>query len=78
MENFDPGLVHEKLGALRLGASIGFACFPQDGKDAASLLSVADIRMYHDKTERKLCILADRERGESHPVPEAGPLRLAA
>ncbi|WP_309709280.1 diguanylate cyclase [Armatimonas sp.] len=52
--SYDTRLVHPLLGALRLGVSIGSACFPKDGMDCASLLSAADQRMYQDKTERKL------------------------
>ena len=51
---YDTGLVHPLLGSLRLGVSVGSACFPQDGSDCATLLSTADQRMYQDKTERKL------------------------
>jgi diguanylate cyclase (GGDEF)-like protein/putative nucleotidyltransferase with HDIG domain len=78
VENYDPGLVHERLGALRLGVSIGYACFPTDAQDPAGLLSVADNRMYQDKTDRKLGNLASHERHEAHPAPEEAPLRLAA
>jgi len=56
---YDPGLNHPKLGVLRLGVSIGYACFPADGGDVPTLLSVADQLMYRDKTERKLGRLAD-------------------
>ncbi len=52
--SYDTGLVHPLLGSLRLGVSVGSACFPQDGTDCTSLLSAADQRMYQDKTERKL------------------------
>ena len=58
---YDPGLFHERLGNLSLGVSIGFGCFPQDGLDCAALLSAADLQMYHNKTERKLGILAGRD-----------------
>jgi diguanylate cyclase (GGDEF)-like protein len=36
----------------QLGASIGLACFPEDGTDADTLLHVADERMYGQKKER--------------------------
>jgi diguanylate cyclase (GGDEF)-like protein/putative nucleotidyltransferase with HDIG domain len=63
VEDYNPGLVHPKLGALRLGVSIGFGCFPTDGLDGAALISRADAQMYDDKTERKLRTLApDRSR----------------
>ena len=55
VEAYDPGLVHERLGvALRLGVSIGYGCFPQDGQDCAALISAADTQMYREKTDRKL------------------------
>lgn len=34
------------------GASVGWATYPDDGKDLESLLAVADRRMYSDKAER--------------------------
>lgn len=52
--SYDTGLVHAKLGELRLGVSLGFACFPDDGKDLPSLLSLADQHMYQNKAEHKL------------------------
>ncbi len=62
VENYDPDLVHPKLGALRLGVSVGYACFPQDGDDCATLLSAADTQMYREKTERKLGNLAGKDK----------------
>jgi diguanylate cyclase (GGDEF)-like protein len=35
----------------RLSASIGVACFPEDGQDAETLLRRADLAMYHAKRE---------------------------
>lgn len=70
VENYDPGLLHPRLGALRLGVSVGSACFPADGTDCATLLSIADANMYQTKTERKLGRLAS--------AIEPAPLRLAA
>jgi diguanylate cyclase (GGDEF)-like protein/putative nucleotidyltransferase with HDIG domain len=78
VENYDSGLVHDRLGALRLGVSIGYACFPGDAQDPAGLLSVADNRMYQDKTERKLGNLAGREKHETPSAAEPAKLRLAA
>jgi diguanylate cyclase (GGDEF)-like protein/putative nucleotidyltransferase with HDIG domain len=57
---YNPGLSHPKLGGLRLGVSIGSACFPQEGSDCATLLSVADSKMYRNKGERKLEQMAER------------------
>ena len=64
VENYDPGLVHERRGRIRLGVSIGFGCFPQDGQDCATLVSAADTHMYLDKTDRKLGKLAGGERDD--------------
>jgi len=59
--SYDPGLFHERLGDLRLGVSIGYGCFPHEGRDCAALLSAADNHMYRNKTERKLGSLASRD-----------------
>jgi diguanylate cyclase len=37
----------------RVGASIGLACYPQDGQDIETLMRVADIRMLELKRSRK-------------------------
>jgi diguanylate cyclase (GGDEF)-like protein/putative nucleotidyltransferase with HDIG domain len=58
IQHYNTGLIHPKLGHLRLGVSVGFSSFPQDGHDWATLLSIADQRMYEDKAERKLGRLA--------------------
>ena len=62
VENYDPGLIHPRLGALHLGVSIGYGCFPDDGTDFASLIADADAHMYREKTERKLGSLAGEGR----------------
>lgn len=38
--------------AVRTTASIGWAVFPEDGRDFATLMAVADARMYRDKSSR--------------------------
>jgi hypothetical protein len=43
---------------LRLGVSIGYACYPGDSDDYTSLFAIADTRMYSNKTERNLRRLA--------------------
>lgn len=43
---------------LRVGASIGWAMFPQDGEDEDTLLRVADRRMYEVKAEHKQVVKA--------------------
>jgi diguanylate cyclase (GGDEF)-like protein/putative nucleotidyltransferase with HDIG domain len=58
VEQYDPGLTHPQLGMLRLGVSIGYACYPGDSDDYTSLLAIADTRMYSNKTERNLRRLA--------------------
>ena len=67
---YDPGLVHERLGRLRLGVSVGYGCFPGDGRDCAALLSAADNHMYRNKTERKLGSLASRDQPAGDALPE--------
>ncbi len=62
VERYEPGLDHPRLGALHLGASVGYACFPADGADFASLMADADAHMYREKTERKLGRLAGEGR----------------
>ncbi|MDX1934557.1 MAG: diguanylate cyclase, partial [Capsulimonadales bacterium] len=64
VQQYDPNLIHPRLGALRLGVSIGYACYPTDGRDVPTLLSVADAGMYKNKTERKLKQLVENERAE--------------
>ncbi len=73
--DYDPGLVHPRLGRLRLGVSIGFGCFPADGQNCAALLSAADGQMYHNKMERKLGSLASPapEPREGEPAPQDLP-----
>ena len=42
-----------KIGALRIGVSIGTATFPEDGRTYEELLGLADCCMYADKHRRK-------------------------
>lgn len=58
---YDAGLVHFKLGNLSLEASMGSACYPQEGNDCTSLLAKADSTLHQSKTERKLQTLAGAE-----------------
>jgi GGDEF domain-containing protein len=39
--------------AVQATASIGWAVYPDDGQDFASLMAVADARMYRDKPSRQ-------------------------
>lgn len=57
---YDPGLYHPRLGSLRIGVSVGHACFPSEGQDCARLLTVSDAAMYREKTERKLGRLVEQ------------------
>jgi diguanylate cyclase (GGDEF)-like protein len=74
VEQYDPHLAHPRLGQLRIGVSVGVACFPRDGADGTSLLAAADAAMYADKTERKLGYLAEPGRDRDG----TGIIRLAA
>ncbi len=65
VESYEPGLIHPRLGALHLGVSIGYGCFPADGTDFTSLIAAADAHMYREKTERKLGRLAGEGRAST-------------
>ena len=58
LTRFDTGLVHPKLGKLRLPLSIGIAHFPQDGNAPSELLSCATHRVQDIKNDRKLTLLS--------------------
>ena len=70
VENYEPGLIHPRLGALHLGVSIGYGCFPADGTDFAALIAAADAHMYREKTERKLGSLAGDGRASLGGAPD--------
>ena len=77
---YDPKLRHGRLGDLRVDVSVGLACFPENGADCATLLSVADAAMYANKTERKLKTLVGMERslyGSAMPPPPMGNIATA-
>jgi diguanylate cyclase (GGDEF)-like protein len=78
VETYDSGLVHEQLGALSLGASVGFACFPEDGTDTSSLMSAADARMHRNKMNRKLGMLANTRHLTIVSTPNDEPTKRAA
>jgi diguanylate cyclase (GGDEF)-like protein len=73
VENYDPALNHARLGPLKLGVSVGYACYPVDGYDCATLLACADSRMYNDKTDRDLARLATGTSIVPAPVPDVFP-----
>ncbi len=62
IEQQDMGVDHPAYGALSIGASVGYACFPADGTDCATLIASADACMYRVKAERKLDAMATRGR----------------
>ena len=70
VQGYRTNLIHPRVKHLRLGVSIGHACFPEEGHDCATLIAVADNAMYANKAERKL----ERLSEASAPVP----LRRAA
>jgi diguanylate cyclase len=45
--------VHIGHGTVRVGVSIGWAMFPEDGEDVDALLKIADMRMFDTKKTRK-------------------------
>jgi GGDEF domain-containing protein len=65
VEAYDVGLVHERLGTLKLGISIGIASYPEDGEEWQDLFAVADRHMYHNKTDRKLGRLIEHAQSQS-------------
>ncbi len=74
VECYDPGLLHPRLGALRLGVAVGWGCFPADGSDFTGLIAAADAQMYREKTEHKLGKMADPDRmhlGAEFGMPRA-------
>lgn len=75
VENYDPELSYTQ-GTIRLGASVGYACFPYDGQDGAALLHVADIRMYQNKNDRKLLRMINSGDSPGAPLQNNTILRL--
>jgi len=71
IDHYDPGLRHPTLGSIRVGVSIGEAHFPSDAQDPAALIAAADLRMYAQKTERKLLQLVNHN--EPAPVSSISP-----
>ena len=67
VRDYDPDLNHPRLGSLRLGVSIGYGYFPQDGRDWTTLVAAADRRMYENKNESKLGALVGKE-GTAPPM----------
>ena len=48
-------------GTAQVGASIGWALFPEDGEDVDALLRIADVRMFDTKKSRKAAQLQSSE-----------------
>jgi diguanylate cyclase (GGDEF)-like protein len=61
----------ERIGehVIRLGASIGISCFPDDGEDAERLIDLADAAMYKAKREGKSRYRFHDDRLASGPSP---------
>jgi diguanylate cyclase (GGDEF)-like protein len=55
---------------LRLSASVGIATYPEDGEDAATLISRADAAMYRSKRRRLGGFEFHREEGPAERGPE--------
>src|SRR5580704_14614905 len=55
---------------LRLSASLGIATYPEDGEDAATLISRADAAMYRSKRRRLGGFEFHREEGPAERGPE--------
>jgi diguanylate cyclase (GGDEF)-like protein len=53
VESYNCGLPDKNGMTLRISVSIGMSVFPVDGLDSATLLSIADQRMFRAKTSRK-------------------------
>jgi diguanylate cyclase (GGDEF)-like protein len=51
-------------GVVQISASLGIACYPQDGLDGRALLEVADHRMYMDKFRRRELPISGDETSE--------------
>ena len=78
----DPALIAAKILAVltapsrvgdhtfRLSASVGVAIYPEDGEDAATLISRADAAMYRSKRRRRGGFELHREEVSGVPRPE--------
>ena len=53
VESYNCGLPDKNGSTLRISVSIGMSVFPSDGMESATLLSIADQRMFRAKTSRK-------------------------
>ncbi|SMB97027.1 diguanylate cyclase (GGDEF) domain-containing protein [Thermanaeromonas toyohensis ToBE] len=60
---------------IKVGISAGLASYPEDGRDARSLLLAADARMYAEKEGKKHYPNAFRLLGENSNPPEWGTTR---
>ena len=69
-----PGRVGDHL--LRLSGSVGIATFPDDGEDAATLISRADAAMYRSKRRRSGGF--EFHHDEQSPLPSAAPAAVDA
>jgi len=62
---------HEICGESQLGMSVGVACYPEDGSDAATLINRADDDMYRSKSARK------SNRGKLVVIPKPAVEQIA-
>lgn len=81
VQNYRTDLHHPVLGEMRLDVSIGMAYCPRDGVDLHTMVSVADQRMYREKTRHKnagdgaTVIPSEAIAVVGHPVSEANSPR---
>jgi diguanylate cyclase (GGDEF)-like protein/putative nucleotidyltransferase with HDIG domain len=62
IEQLELDLIHDSIGQIHLGMSVGIAVFPQDGTDSAALIAAADHDMYQNKSHRKLKVLSSSSK----------------
>jgi diguanylate cyclase (GGDEF)-like protein len=63
---------------LRLSASLGIATYPEDGEDAATLISRADAAMYRSKRRRRFGAICVRRTAAADAAPRICTSRAAA
>lgn len=72
---YDPRLSGSEIGTMQVGISIGTASYPEEARDAATLIACADAAMYRDKSARKGHQPASATAEDTSPPTE---LRLVA
>ena len=66
IDQYDPDLSHPAFGSIHVGISVGAATFSTESQEPAALIASAELRMYAQKTERKLQQLAKRIAPSNH------------